>query len=292
MPSKRRNAAAGAPSNSKIPVTRTVQRVLKTTSTQENCPLFSRIPGEIRDRIFQFAVTEHAFKEKEYEKNAHYYRPGFRFADQKIDTALLLTCRRIYQETRHLPSSNHVQVEWCHRAPPEKQGRRRISVLAQNSPDMKDLKSLHLFTQQYWLEGWIRVPGMIAKKMPYLQYLKITLRHGDWWNWEGSAPLKLDPKQSGTADPDHYTRPEDPFHPVSWGYQMRKLINLKLLELELETVEGKRMELDDIVRRAQGWRFPSSDNHALIMNPKETKRTGRIGLKLCKSIPRPPACLN
>ena len=259
-------------------------RDLSPTSMQEESPLFNLIPGEIRDRIFQYAVTEHAIRKEEYEKNAHYYRPGFRFADQKIDTALLRTCRRVYQETRHLPSRNYVQVEWCYRAPPNIDPQRpRLSVFSHGSPNMEDLKSLHLFTQQYWLEGWAdHRSDTVAKKMPNLQYLKITLRHGDWWSWESSAPLRFDPKQRGTANMNRQSQATDPFHQSSWGYQIRKLPNLKVFELELESIEGKRVELDEIIRRAPGWQFPMSGNQILALNPKETRRTGRIGLKLRK----------
>ena len=81
------------------------------------------------------------------------------------------------------------------------------------------------------------------------------------------------------------SQPSDPFDPNSWGNQFRKFRGLKLLELELESIEGKRIELDDIVRRAPGWQFPLGDSQALILNPKETTRTGRIGLKLRKRAP-------
>ena len=293
MPHDRREAIKRFIPKSKTSLTEKIKRTIQTrsgtprqamaTSAQEDCPLFSRIPGEIRDRIFQYAVTEHAFRKQEYEKNAHYYRPGFRFADQKIDTTLLLTCRRIHQETRHLPSRNYVQVEWCFRAPPNTDRQRRISVFARNSPNMEDLKSLHLFTQQFWLERWGDSADTIAKKMPNLHYLKITLRHGDWWHWENSVPLKFDPKQRGMANMNRQTQAGDPFDASSWGYQVRKFPSLRLLELELESIEGKRIELDDIVRHAPGWQFPISDTHVLILNPKETRRTGRIGLKLRKS---------
>ena len=276
---------------SRIFLTSKIKRAMQTRSAaskepipfkmQEDSLLFNLVPGEIRDRIFQYAVTEHAIRKEEFQKNTHYYRPGFRFADQEIDTALLRTCRRIYQETRHLPSRNHVQVEWCFRAPPNT--RSRFSVFDTNSPNMKDLRSLHLFTQQFWLESWgNQSTRTIAKKMPNLQYLKITLRHGDWWSWEDSAPLKLDPKQSGTADMNRQSQQADPFHPMSWGYQLQKFPNLKMYELELESIEGKRTELDEIVRKAPGWQFPMIGNQALVWNPRETKRTGRIGLKLRK----------
>ena len=254
------------------------------TDPQENCPLFTLIPGEVRDRIFQFAVTDHAIRKEEYEKATHFYRPGFRFADQKLDTTLLRTCRRIYDETKHLPTENFVQVEWRYRPPPAGEGRRsRSSVFTYHCPDLEVVKSLHLFTQQYWLEDWQFHVKRIAKNMPNLQNIKITLRHGDWWNWETSVPLLFDPKQPGTPWLNRPTQAADPFDKKSWGYQFRSFPDLKLLELELESVEGKKTELDQIVQRAPGWQFPLSDTHVLALNPQLTTRTGRIGLTLRKS---------
>ena len=60
---------------------------------------------------------------------------------------------------------------------------------------------------------------------------------------------------------------------------------LKTFELELETVEGKRKELDEIVIRAVEWRFPLGDDNILILNPARTKRTGWHGVKLRKCFP-------
>ena len=253
------------------------------TDPQENCPFFTLIPGEVRDRIFQYAVTEHAVEKKEYEKNTHFYRPGFRYADQKLDTNLLRTCRRIYEDTKHLPTENYVQVEWCKRPPPPDGRRRRPSVFNFDCPNIEAIKSLHLFTQQYWLESWGRSAQRISKKMPNLRYIKITLRHGDWWNWEHSAPLTFDPKQNGKADMSRIRQASDPFDHSAWGQEFQYLRNLKLMVLELESIEGKRAELDEIVRRAPGWRFPLNESHVLALNPQLTQRTGRIGLKLRES---------
>ncbi len=57
---------------------------------------------------------------------------------------------------------------------------------------------------------------------------------------------------------------------------------LKTFELELETVEGKRKELDEIVLRAVDWRFPLGDENVLVLNPARTRRTGWHGVKLRK----------
>ncbi|PBK81308.1 hypothetical protein ARMGADRAFT_1039459 [Armillaria gallica] len=71
---------------------------LQTTS-----PLFSVIPPKIHNLIFWLAL--HGYPDRTrgyYPGNAFYYHPGYEH-DRHIDTVLLLTCRRIYNETHLLP---------------------------------------------------------------------------------------------------------------------------------------------------------------------------------------------
>ena len=72
----------------------------------------------------------------------------------------------------------------------------------------------------------------------------------DWWWWENSSPLALDAKQTGEPSATSHSSAADGFHVRSWGHQFSVLKGLKTFELELETVEGKRKELDEIVIRA------------------------------------------
>lgn len=74
----------------------------------------------------------------------------------------------------------------------------------------------------------------------------------------------------------------DGFHVKSWGHQFSVFTGLKTFELELETVEGKRTELDEIVVRAGDWHLPLGDGNVLVLNPARTKRTGWHGMKLPK----------
>ena len=77
---------------------------------QAGSPLFMSLPAEIRNHIFQLALTSFDDKTRPYKRGAYYYRPGHRYA-QKIDTNLLRTCRRILYETRDIPASiNEVRL--------------------------------------------------------------------------------------------------------------------------------------------------------------------------------------
>ncbi|KAF7323707.1 hypothetical protein MKEN_00591600 [Mycena kentingensis (nom. inval.)] len=60
----------------------------------------------------------------------------------------------------------------------------------------------------------------------------------DWWYWEQHQPLRMD-------------RPEK-----SWGAWIGSIPGIEVLELELETIDAKKAELEGIVRGAVGWRIP------------------------------------
>lgn len=252
---------------------------------QSKSPLFARIPGEIRNHIFDLALTAYSGKQEPFEKDSYYYRPGFRYADQILDTALLRTCRRIYQEACLVPFQNYECVEWHYRGPPAKIARN----FARGNYSCPWLTSLHLFTQQFWLEdsSWPSKARNVAFRYKNLRHLRITIRHSDWWWWERSAPLLLDAKQKGTkgtASATRHSTAADGFHVNSWGHQFSVFKGLKTFELELETVEGKRKELDEIAIRAADWRFPLGDGNVLVLNPARTKMTGWRGVKLLRGV--------
>jgi hypothetical protein len=64
---------------------------------QSDCSLFHSLPGEVRDKIFTFALNCYQNPLKEWYKDTSYVRPG-NTAPQVADVALLRTCQRIYKE--------------------------------------------------------------------------------------------------------------------------------------------------------------------------------------------------
>jgi hypothetical protein len=86
---------------------------------QLQSPLFSKIPPEIRNQIFELAVSQHNNAVDPFE----YYDKAWNFLSldlvaeppMKRYLDLLLTCRRIYYETRSIPmrSATHlITIEW------------------------------------------------------------------------------------------------------------------------------------------------------------------------------------
>ncbi|KAL8861794.1 MAG: hypothetical protein Q9178_001663 [Gyalolechia marmorata] len=248
---------------------------------QIESPLFTRIPPEVRNQIFKFALT--AYEDpasRKYSSAAYYYRPGYT-RPHRIDTELLLTCRRVYWETYKFPASINEHTSWYSRAPPNIKknhlsvDNRRCSLVRR-----RDLRTVHVFAQQIWLEGdgFAGFTGLWQYARPTT--LVITLRHSDWWWWEDEAPLTFDPKQEGKASPEKNRSRSAAFALESWGNQFRKIKGLQRLQLELETVANKKQELDAIVDRADGWEFPLANDRILHLNKSKTRRTGWIGTRL------------
>ena len=259
-----------------------------TMHSQQQSPLFNRLPAEIRNRIFHFALSPYTKKESPYATNEYSYRPHFRYGDEHFDTALLRTCRLIHSETSQIPASRYVAVEYHSRAPPH---HRRLTARASPST-MGHLEHLHLFTQQCWLENHNGFRQHMRQFRFSLQSLKITLRHSDWWYWEYSEPLAFDPMGDGPI-----------LHEDQWGIfklDLRPLTGLRKLEFEFETVEGKQAELDRIVARAPEWQFPLDcpsappsseptdpdfvEEVALVLNSDKTRRWGWWGNRLRESL--------
>lgn len=259
--------------------------------SQQQCPLFNTLPAEIRNRIFHFALSPYTRKESPYATNEYYYRPHFRYGDEYLDTALLRTCRLIHSETSQIPASRYLAVEYHSRAPPH---HRPLTARAVRST-VGRLQHLHLFTQQYWLEGrnWLR------HMLPFqssLQTLKITLRHSDWWFWEHSEPLAFNPTGDSSGSlRGHYRG--------TFNLELSPMTALRKLEFELETVEGKQAEMDYIATNARAWQFPIDpaasppsseptdpdvvEEIALVLNEDKTRRWGWWGNRLRESITIP-----
>ncbi len=111
-----------------------------------------------------------------------------------------------------------------------------------------------------------------------MERVKITLRRGDWWSVENNAPLAIVPQRSW-ADVESMkdgwrlldAGQELEWDEGCWGSSFRYLKGLRELEMELETFEWKRDELEDIVRHAVQWRFPMGDGKVLSAEGLDVK---------------------
>ncbi|KAI0802189.1 hypothetical protein GGR55DRAFT_462267 [Xylaria sp. FL0064] len=69
---------------------------------QLGCPLFAKLPGELRELIWDYALTSYEDLDALYPLDRPYARPG-QAAPQRIALNLLLTCRAVYLETFLVP---------------------------------------------------------------------------------------------------------------------------------------------------------------------------------------------
>lgn len=230
---------------------------------QSACPLFTRIPPEIRNSIFKLALTEYDDTDHPYEEETTYCRPDYYFP-HRIDTDLLRTCRRIYLEAHLLPVALNEHVFWCYRGPP---GRKYAAdpqgYFELMTPQQLDaVDCVHFFTQQFWLEGRFADACRLSSMRP--RKIKITLRHSDWWVWEVQAKLGIDPRLAGRVMWDEMGRkPRTDEGELGFGYQFRHLHGLRELEMEFETSPLQIAELENIVQRALAWRFDLLDGNVL-----------------------------
>ncbi|KAJ7512536.1 hypothetical protein B0H11DRAFT_1684696, partial [Mycena galericulata] len=228
---------------------------IPTSNVQDQLqsPLFSTLYPELRNIVFRHALTEYDDVARPYSKHEYYYRPGFEFAG-RIDTNLLLTCRLVYLETHLLPVSLNEHVFWQYRGPgSDLPGR---GYIPSNPISYHDtyfdrmtvqqcsvVRRARFFAQVFWLESrkaqkW--AAGLGVRKVT------ITIRHSDWWFWERSEPLRL---QSPVKQ---------------WGGWVGSTPQLEELELEFETIDAKREQLEEHVRVALGWKFPLENGGELV----------------------------
>ena len=90
-----------------------------TVNPQLSSPFYNgRIPAEIRDQIFLYALSEYTKDDpgSQYSVSTNYTRPGYT-GMRKVCIALLLTCRKVYLETYFLPPKMKEHVFWHGRSP-------------------------------------------------------------------------------------------------------------------------------------------------------------------------------
>lgn len=255
-------------------------------------PLFSTLPAEIRSHIFYYALLACPDPARPYSKHSFWYRPGYTHA-RAIAVALLLTCRRVYLETDLLPLVHNEHIIWGvekSRIPPGSTYYLFYDRHMKHS-QRNAVRYVHLFTQQFWLEDWRNQWLAFTTSWPEggPERIRLTIRHTDWWyNLLGqNSPLALDPKRKGRARVDDYVPDDQPYESGSWGSRFANLKGLKRLELELETSEAKRTELDTIVEKAQAWKFPQGDGNVLVMDEESTETSVWTGSKNFKGLRAP-----
>jgi len=216
---------------------------------QEMSPLFASLPGEIRDRIFSFALADYEDKRRAYNDTTCYKRPNH-LAPLRIDTSLLRTCQRIYREAWFIPWAKAEHTFWLtdiKRMPPNALARHRLCDALRNAAEnvrrthgeVPTIDQIRIFAQLWLLEPGIELSRLLS--IPHFQplHVTITLRHTDWWYWEQDEVLRIN---------------------AEWVEKCRFPLSVKSVRMELESLERKKSQVDSLAEQmARHWQVARAD---------------------------------
>jgi hypothetical protein len=215
---------------------------------QSQSTLFSVLPGEIRNHIWNYALADYQDETQLYDDATCYKRPDY-LAPRKTDTVLLRTCKRIYQEAWFLPWTNAEQTFYLtssDRRPPRTttpNDMQKTLIAISKTQTMPIIQHVRVFPQLYALESGQRLQDILNLKFFYPKVITITIRHTDWWFWESDNNLHFD---------------------ATWVDFCRFPNSLTELRVAFESLERKKEQIDDVVKQAmEGWVFRRKDDTEL-----------------------------
>lgn len=241
------------PTQSKI-TTPLHTRILSVAPTpQTSSPLFGLLPGEVREHIFSYVLTDYPdpSPDRRYASDTCYTRPSY-FAPRRSDTALLQTCRAAYAETWFLPFVLREQVHFLthpDRAPPEYIGIQELTMHLQRMKDQTgvdamEIAGLRVFAQMWKIEqgdlsGVLGLAGLLPR------VFTLTVRHTDWWFWERDEPLRFEAGWIG-------------------GVCAVLPASVREVRIELESTVRRKDQVDAIVKQmSHRWFFARKDGLVL-----------------------------
>ncbi|KAF1986734.1 hypothetical protein K402DRAFT_302140, partial [Aulographum hederae CBS 113979] len=223
---------------------------------QDQSPLFSVIPAEVRNEIFAYALVDFEDTSKQYETGTYYTRPNYT-APRKSETALLRTCQRIYREAWFRPwtSAEHAFYLTADERRPAK-----VTAVESMQPTLDLIHSVHgkveidsvrVFPQMYALEPGHRLSSILDMNNFHPRIITITVRHGDWWHWENDKDLSMR---------------------AQWVNECRFPDSVREIRMELESLERKKGQVDSISSKmVDRWQFTRKDGKRMSAKGNTTK---------------------
>lgn len=272
---------------------------------QCECPLFAKLPGEIREKIYGFALGSSDDRSRPFDRQHHHYRPGHEYR-QRHDFRLLETCKRVYLEARLLPVRVNEIVVYLFRGPRSNppsplQHDWRLRCRRMTPDQRGAVTRVHFFVQQWYLE--VTVDLLVPNRVFYLfeeparcgddvltaREIVLTFRRSDWWSWESPVmsndQLGICPWRHGRTDWRQMEAEPLEGPPQGrwdgWGAQFQYVTRLEMLQIEFETVLAKKRQLERVVERAKHWRFPLKNDKVLAWtgDVKQSTWEGSVTLK-------------
>lgn len=256
--------------------------LMENILNQENCVLFTKLPAEVRYRVFELVLSACDDYDAPYREDRVYYRPGYHFR-QKLHLELLRTCKAIYQEARLLPVATNEHTFWLFGGPWAQFGKTNKNTANWNgwygslNPEQKSsVGYIHIFAQQYLLEDLAQRADSLLFRFSTTK-LRLTFRNSDWWSCESppesSDRLGICPWLSGRVDCRQMAA--QPVEPTTsyirgrmtkevWGWLVCQVERLEILEMEFETDMDKSEQLDKVVERAKYWKFPKIESDYVL----------------------------
>ncbi|EQB53412.1 hypothetical protein CGLO_06849 [Colletotrichum gloeosporioides Cg-14] len=218
---------------------------------QLQCPLFSTLPGEIRNEIFALALVQSEDSEKAYPEDSYWYRPGFS-GPRKSSSALLQTCKAAYFEGQKAFLRELEWAFWFDRGPEGRTGMDScLSFFRKLTPQQsQDLKKVRFFMQMFRFENGTELHRLFHQPNFNPEKLTITIRYSDWWYWESDTPLRMK---------------ED------WLRRFSGPPGLRELKVEYETITRKKDAMMKIVERNKKWKLSVGDSEGGHLSAEGTK---------------------
>lgn len=221
---------------------------------QMQSPLFSILPPEIRNQIFELALSEHEDSTRPYDPTDNYYRPGHCFP-KVINTDLLRTCRRVYYETNTIPMSSATHCLWLgpiswSRDP----NRTPLRFESLTRKQQTDLNHVHVFMYPHCRE----FNTFISRQQFRPKHLTVTV------SWDHNWP-----------DPGGGNDDIQKLFGVGWGLpDLTKFPNeLEDVKIEFEIMKQRKGELDELVMRMMLWRFELRDGTNMVADESTIARS-------------------
>jgi len=230
------------PTMASITTPLSTQLLSRPIDLQQQSPLYSLLPQEIRDQIFAYACTPYTPaappppprvsslypstsapkpprpnpwnpSRTPYDTNTTYSRPGQR-AKVHHPTALLRACRRAYLETAHLPVALAAHNFHAPAASGPADVLDPAAYFRRMTPQQRPLvRQVRVFAGVPWiLDGGL--DALCAHDaMRRVELLNVVVRWCDWPGWQKNEPLSLDaarPSTAAAADDDDDDVPAPP----------------------------------------------------------------------------------
>lgn len=229
-------------------------------NNQDQSPLFSILPPEIRREIYSHALSVYENIDRPYDKNSYWWRPGDT-ARLRSATELLRTCRRIYNEAWLLQfahAEHRFYLTHNNRSPGSSwpRGFREYNRMIyeayrkhQSSEKKIGLGSIRVFAQLWMLEPGKSLQNVLDVPYFYPRRIAVTIRYSDFWLWEQNEPLHIS---------------------ATWVNTIRLPDSVTHFTVDFEMIERRKDEVDLIANEAaKKWFFERRDGAILTAHAED-----------------------